>query len=67
MFIGVDLGRGSWRCQISVPEELLLIGNDNYFVPGQKNQILIYDNNYEMPVDRVFVDLTEDGAGIRRQ
>ena len=65
-FIGVDLGRGSWKCQISVPEQILSIGSDNYFMPGEKNQILIYDNNYEVPVDRVYVDLTEEGAAIRR-
>ena len=67
IFIGNDGGRGVPACYISAAEQLIRIRTDNYFVPGQKNQILIYDNNYEMPVDRVFLDLTEEGTVIRRQ
>ena len=67
IFIGYDGGRGIPACYISAPEQLIRIRKDNYFVPGEKNQILIYDNNYEKPVDRVYVDLTEEGTAIRRQ
>ncbi len=67
VFIGVDGGRGTPACKISAPEQLIRIGTDNYFVPGQKNQIVIYDNNYQAPVDRVYVDLTEEETVIRRQ
>ena len=65
--VGVDGGRGSWKCRISIPDQIIRIGADNYFVPGEKNQIVIYDNNYKKAIDRVYVDLTEDSISIRRQ
>lgn len=65
--IGVDGGRGAKRCRLSLPEHLMRIGADNYCIPGENNQILVFDNNYEKVIDRVYVDLTEDSVGIRRE
>lgn len=65
--IGVDGGRGTDKCIISLNDGLLSIADVNYYNAESSIQILVYDNNYKKVIDNVLIELgPEDELTMKR-
>ena len=65
--IGVDGGRGTDVCSVSIEKGIISIGNKDYIANESPIQVVVYDNNYKKVVDNVNLCITKDNiVGIKR-
>lgn len=62
MEIGVDGGRGTDSCKISVETDAINIAGEDYCANGSSIQIVVYDNNYKKVIDNVCVQINSDDS-----
>lgn len=60
--IGVDGGRGTDLCRVSIDANTLSIGNTEYCSSESLIQIVVYDNNYKKVIDNVNVQFDSDDS-----
>ena len=65
--IGIDGGRGTDKCLVSLNSNSIIIGETDYSIDDAKIQVLVYDNNYKKVIDNVMLEIDSTNSIILRR